>query len=337
MATISVQSIKAQLDEYIAKNEDVIATGVYAGEIQLNKYCKTLSKVKGKYPMFHKILTRVVQGFKAEWQALGEMQFRAKALTNYRQKVNLPIIVDEIYGTWLSDLKIEGKTPQEQPITKMIVEELMSKITDDLEDLSVTGVYNALTADGEFGNSLNGINKIIDLGKVNTTNPMYHIPLTAITAINVLDQFKSFERKIPNKMRKKIKTVFVSDKVALWYHDAIVDKYGDHTNYNEMRTKTTETYKWEVVGLSGLDDDNMFATLEGNMLRLIDIIDTPPAITDTQVADYTLKLFMEFHLGYDFAINEIVYVANFDGLTPLGLQSNTLNALYYDAENLPTV
>lgn len=337
MATITVASIKAQLDDYIANNQDVIATGVYAGEVQLDKYCKTISKVKGKYPQFHKLMTRVVQGFKAEWQALGEMQFKAKALVNYRQKVNLPIIVDEIYGTWLSELKLEGKTPKEQPISKIIIEELLAKVIDDLSDLSVTAVYDAANADGEFGKSLNGIQKVVQLGVANTTNPMYHIPLAAITPANVLDQFKAFERSLPTKARKKTKQVFVSENVGLMYHDAIIESYGDHTNYNEMRTKMTETYKLEIVCLENLADNIIFATPEGNMLKLVDVIDTPPSITDTQVLDYALKIFMEFHLGYDFAINEIVFVANFDGTTPAGLQSNELNALYYDSENLPTV
>lgn len=337
MATITVASIKAQLDDYIANNQDVIATGVYAGDVQLDKYCKTVSKVKGKYPQFHKLMTRVVQGFKAEWQALGEMQFRAKALVNYRQKVNLPIIVDEIYGTWLSELKIEGKTPEEQPISKMIIEELLAKVIDDLSDLSVTAVYDVANADGNFGESLNGIQKVVQLGAANTVNPMYHIPLSSMTPANVLDQIKLFERSLPKKARKKTKQIFVSENTALMYHDAIVEAYGDHTNYNEMRTKQTETYKLEIVGLENLADSIIFATPENNMLKLIDVIDTPPSITDTQIQDYTLKIFMEFHLGYDFAINEIVFVANFDGTTPLGLQNNDLNALYYDAENLPTV
>jgi hypothetical protein len=338
MATMTVASVKEELDDYVANNRSVITTGLYNAEIQLDKYCKTVSKVKGKYPQFHKLLTRVVQGFKPEWQALGEMQFKAKVLQNYRQKVNLPIIVDEIYGTWLSDLKIEGKTPEEQPISKVIIEELLLKVIDDLADLSVTAVFDAANADGQFGKSLNGINQIITLGKANTTNPVYHVPLDAIVAANVIEQFRAFERAIPNKARKgKIAQVFCSENVALMYHDAIVDAYGDHTNYNEMRTKTTETYKLEIVGLEGLSDTIIFATPQDNMLRLVDVIDNPPTITDTQVQDYELKIFMEFHLGYDFAINEMVFVANFDGSTPAGLQSNTLNELYYSFEDLPTV
>lgn len=334
MATISVQSIKAQLDDYVDKNRDVISTGVYAGDVQLDKYCKKVTKVKGSFPQFHKIMTRVVQGFKAEWQAMGEMQFNAKMLKNYRQKVNLPIIVDEIYNTWLSELKIEGKTPEEQPITKLIIKELLEKVIDDLSDLSITAKLDLTKFSGQFGFSLDGIAEIFRKGKLNTVNPFYKIPLSAITDANRLDMFKKFERTIPVKTRKKIKHVFCSENMAIAYADAIIEKYGEHTDYNESRTKRTQTFKYEVVGLVGLPDDVIFATVDGNMLKLIDLIDNPPMITDTQVQDYVLKIFMEFHLGYDFAINELVYVADFGATTKAGLGNAAKNKLYYESENL---
>jgi hypothetical protein len=337
MATILVESIKAELDQYIANNQNVISAGVYAGDVQLDKYCKTVSKIKGKYPVYHKILTRVVQGFKAEWQSLGEMQFNAKVVQNFRQKVNYPILVDDIYNSWLSDLKIEGKSPDEQPVTKVIIEELVAKIVDDLSDLSVSAVYDAANADGQFGASLNGINNVITLGLANTTHPFYRIPVPAITTANVVDGFKTFERTIPKKVRKKVKYVFCSPDIALMYGDAIVEKYGDHTTYNENRMTTTETYKFGIVALDGLPDNRLFSFADENMLKLIDVFDNPPAITSTQIQDYLLKLFMEFHLGYDFAINELVFVMDNEGTAVAGLQNNVKNAKYYDSENLPTV
>lgn len=330
---INVQSIKAELDDYVIKNTSVISVGVYSDEIQLDKYCKKITKVKGSFPQFHKIMTNVVQGFKAEWQALGEMQFNAKILKNYRQKVNLPIIVDEIYNTWLSELKIEGKKPEEQPISKMIIKELLEKIVDDLSELSINGEYDAAKASGQFGYSLDGIARVINKNRLNIENPLYKIPLDVITDSNVLDQVENFERSIPKKTRKKVKYIFCSEDMLLRYGDAIVEKYGTHTNFNDARKNKTETYKIDIVALEGLADDIIFATVEGNMFKLIDLIDTPPSITQTQILDYVLKIFMEFHLGYDFAINQLVYVADFTGESK-GLGSAKMNELYYSSEKL---
>ena len=65
---------------------------------------------------------------------------------------------------------------------------------------------------------------------------------------------------------------------------------------------------------------------------MIDVFDKPQ-ITDIQVLDYKLKIFADWWLGYDFAINEIVFVAVFDG-SERGLENAVLNELYYPEEGL---
>lgn len=333
MATITAQEIKTELDEYIKKNDSVISSMVYSEEVQIDKLAKRITSVKGKYPQFHRILTNVVQGFKAEWQELGEAEFRAKVLKNYRQKVNFPIIPDEIYGTWLSDLKIEGKKPQEQPISKMIIEELMAKIIDDLDELSVNGVYDAAHADGEFGKSLDGIESVIAKGKASTTYPMFKIPLNAFTQNNVIDEIEKFYRAIPKKVRKKVTSIVVSEDVLYMYKKAMLDDYGTTTIFNDGMLDKTLIDKVSLTGISGMDDGVIYATVKDNFVKLIDIIDNPPAITDVQVQDYKVKLFFDFHVGYDFLMNHLVFVGVFDG-SPRGFNNATLNTRYYKSENL---
>ena len=335
MTTISVQDVAKEVGEYIKNNPSILSTGVYSEEIILNKYCKTITAVKGKFPQFHKILTRVVQGFKAEWQALGEAQFKHKMLQNFRQKVNFGVVPDEILHTWLANLYIEGKTKEEQPISKEIMEDLMKKVVDDLQDLSITAEYVAAEADGNFGKSLDGIATQVDKALANTDHPAFRIPLNVITEANVIDEFKSFEKQLPSKMRKKVKRVFVSDTVQLMYADAYEQEYGTKVTYKDDDTIKTPLTKLEIVGLPGLPDDKIFAPMEGIMARLIDVIDKP-RVTDVQVQDYLLKIFMDWFLGYDFIINQLVYVAVFDG-SDRGLNNDAQNKLYYDSENLPAV
>ena len=330
---MQVEEIKAELGEYVHKNSSVISAGVYSEEVTLDKYCRRLSSIKGKYPQFHQVMTNVVQGFKAEWQELGQAQFKANILQNYRQKVNFPVIVDDVYGTWLTDLKIEGKTPQEQPIAKYIMDDLNAKIIDDLDELSITAVRDDDNADGQFGKSLDGIQSVVSKGVANVKHPMFTIPLSALTPANILDQFKAFEKGVPRKVRKKIGQVFVSEDVALMYQDAYAEAFGTHTTHSDDRTKKTHYYKWDIVPLPELADTVVFTTVKNNMVKLIDIIDNPPRVTDIQIQDYKMKIFMEFHLGYSFIINQLVFVADF-GANPRGLRNAEQNALYYKTENL---
>jgi hypothetical protein len=332
MATINVQDVQKEVNEYVKNNTEVISAGVYAAEVTLNKYCKTLTAVKGKFPQFHSILTRVVQGFKAEWQELGEAQFKHKMLKAFHHKVNFAVIPSEILNSWLADLYTTGKTAAEHPISKYIMDDLLLKVADDLEDLSQTGVRDDANADGEFGKSLDGIATQVENALADTTHPAFRIPLNAITPSNILDEVKSFEKQLPKKTRRKCKYLFMSDSMALTFADEYEQAYGTNVNYTADGNMKTPLTKMEIVGLPNIPDDIMFTTVDGNMVRLIDVQDKP-AVTETQTLDYKLKVFMEFFLGYDFLINQLLYVAVFDG-SERGLENATQNALYYESETL---
>lgn len=332
MATISVQDVAKELGTYVSANKTIVGAGVYSEEIFINKFCKTLTAVKGKYPQFHSILSRVVQGFKAEWQALGEAQFKHKMLQNFHQKVNFPVVPSEILNSWLAELYTEGKTPAEHPISKYIMDDLMGKVIDDLDDLSQSAEFDAAHFDGEYGSSIDGIAAQVEKAVANPTHPAFKIPLTAITSSNILDEIKKFEKGLPKKTRKKVKRIFMSSNLQLTYIDAYEQEYGTKVTYKDDDTIKTPLTKIEIVGLDGIPDNLIFATVEDNMVRLIDVFDKP-AVTDIQVQDYTVKIFMEFHLGYDFLINQLLYVAVFDG-SDRGLGIEAQNALYYDSENL---
>lgn len=329
---MSIQDIAKEVGQYVKDNKTVVSAGVYSDEISINKYCKTLTAVHGKYPQFHMILSRVVQGFAPVWQELGQASFKSKMLQNYHQKVNFPIIPAQILPSWLADLYTENKKPEDMPISKYIMDDLNLKVIDDLDDLSQDATYNAGTAAGNYGTSLNGIRQQVASALTNVEHPAFKIPLTAITAANILDQVKRFEKGLPKKMRKKVKRIFMSDTLLLTYIDAYQTAYGTHVNFKEADTVKTPLGKIEIVGLTGIPDTLIFATVNDNMVRLIDVFDKPQ-VTDIQVQDYKVKIFMEFHLGYDFLINELLYVAVFDG-SNRGLNSNALNALYYDSEDL---
>lgn len=329
---MNIQDVQKELNEYVSNNKEIVSAGVYSGEITLNKYCKTITAVKGKYPSFFKVLGHVVQGFSPEWQKLGEAEFKHKMLKNYRQKVNFEIVPDEVLNTWLAELYVEGKTAEEHPISKHIMDDLMEKVVDDLDDLSQDGVYDEGTFSGEYGNSIDGI----DQQRINALNdadhPAFRIPLSTPTEENVLDQFKAFERGVPKKMRKKVKRIFVSDNVALMYADAYELQYGTTVTYTDGNAFKTPRFKFEIVGLHNVSDEFFVATVDGNLGRLIDVFDKP-TVTDIQKQDYVLKIFMDWHLGYDFLINEITFIGDFEGTTR-GLNNALLNELLYSSENL---
>ena len=330
--TMTIEDVKKELDEYISNNTAVVSAGVYAGEIQINQYAKTITAVQGKYPNFFKILNHVVQGFgEAKWTELGEAEFKHKMLQNFRQKINFPIIPDEILNTWLANLYVEGKKADEHPISKEIIDDLLAKIVDDLDILSQTGSYDD-TKLKEFGYSLNGVQTQVRKAIIDAKHPAFKIPLQALAPTNIVDQVKSFEKQLPKKTKKKIKYLFMSEQMRMEYADQYKQEYGTTVTFTEANTMRTPLSNIEIVGLDNVEDDVMFAFVDGNLARLIDVFDKPQ-ITSLQIQDYVLKIFMDFHLGYDFLMNHLLYVAVFDD-SKRGLGNAELNELFYPGENL---
>jgi len=76
------------------------------------------------------------------------------------------------------------------------------------------------------------------------------------------------------------------------------------------------------------------ATIDGNLVRMIDVVENPATITSVQLLDYKIKVFAEFTLGYDYAVNELVMMSTSAVGAVRGLGNSTLNALYYPEEAL---
>jgi hypothetical protein len=329
---MQIEDVAKELNSYLAANPTLVPAMIHNSENVLDKHCKLVTKVKGQFPAPHTILGHLVQGFKAEWQELGELEIKSKILKNFHQKVNFPIIPSQILGTYYAEYYDEEKDMFTMPISEYIMrEEFDPKIKDDLADLSVNGVYSAANADGNYGESIDGLIQVTDNALANTDHPAFKIPISALTDTNIVDQLTAFERNLPSKQKKKIKKIFMSENNAERYIIQYEDQFGQNKFQNDVLK--SRLGKREIVAIPELEDDLIFATTEGNLIKMIDKIDNPPKVTSVQIQDYKVKVFMEFWLGYDFWINELAYIANYVD-AEYGLGSTALNQKYYDFDGV---
>ncbi|MCT8340509.1 hypothetical protein MG296_10625 [Flavobacteriaceae bacterium TK19130] len=333
--TIVIDDVVKEVNTYLKHNPELISATVNRTEVFLDKHTKPITKVKGRYPQAHTLLSNVVQGFAPEWNELGALQIEHKILKDYHQKVNFAIVPAEILGSYFAELYAEDKSPEDMPISKYIIEnELLPKVIDNLDYLSVNGDYDAANLD-VFGNSMDGIDNIltdIKAGTPGTDHTAFHIPLSALTDSNIVEQVTSFERQLPSKFKKMgvIKKVFMSENNVERYILDYEDTFGQNKfQDNQLKTRLG---KREIVGIPGMDSDHIFATTENNFRRLIDVFDKPQ-ITDVQKQDYKVKIFMEFWKGYDFLINEMVFISNYADAR-YGLGSTALNQKYFGIDGV---
>lgn len=330
MAGISVTDVQTEFGSYYRTQNQEIRDMVY-NKSQSQKYMRTITKVKGKYPVIHSVTDRVIQGFSTTWNAKGTTEFVPNELTAYHQKVNFPIVPATVLNSWLAYLYQENVSKEQMPISKYIMEKVLKPAVErDVEYLIGNGDYDAndLTT---FGKSMDGLKVILADGLASSTKPMYKMPLAALTSngSNAVARVEAFEDQIPNSVRGLIDKIYMSQAQLDKYKRNYRDTYGAQTDFSKDQLTTTYVGNRELVGLTCLNgSDIIFATPDENFLKLIDAFDNPPEINDVQVADYTVKIFMEFHLGVGFAINQLVLASVSSGS---GSGLTTDNDTYYSA------
>ena len=336
--TINIDDVVKELKTFLAHNPTLVSATLNRAEITLDKHTKPLTKIKGKYPQGHTLLGDVVQGFDPVWQELGALQIEHKILQDFHQKVNFPIIPAEILHSYYAELYAEDKDIKDMPISKYIMDnELLPKVIDNMATLSISGKFDPARKN-EFGYSMDGVLTLIDRMTdrvVAPKHPAFEIPLDVLTDVNIVDQVTQFERKLPSKMKKRIKKIFMSENNSERYIMDFQEKFGQSNFFGKDDVLKTRIGKREIVILDGMEDDRIFATTEGNFKRLIDVFDEP-RITDVQKQDYKVKIFMEFWKGYDFLINEMVFVSNYTDLR-YGLGDQAKNQKYFGIDGVTPV
>lgn len=324
---INVNAIKNEVLRYGTANPMALTPAVLSKEILLNQLAKPLSKVKGKWSFPSVLMTNLIQAFSDTWTPFGSVQFANKVAKNFHLKVNLPINPYDVYGSWVEDMYVEDKKPNEMPISKYIVDMLSGKMTSELSNVTITAKFDPAQVGSTTPDStkvMDGLNEVVKGITADTTNPAFLIPVDAALANDPVARVNSFERSLPQNV--SISNILVPLDMFFDYVEARETPANEVIDYNAGYRRKTK-YGRNLIGVPGLT--KMVAWVDGNLFRLYDRKDNPAQIDDVQIQDYVMKIFIQFHLGYDFAINQYVFVETVDATKKRGLNNADQNKLYY--------
>lgn len=333
--SIKVEDIKNEVIRYGNANPMALTPAVLSKEILLNQFAKPLSKVKGKYSFPSILMTNLLQAFSDKWTDFGTAQFNNKVAKNYHLKVNFGVNPYDVYGSWVEDLYEEEKTPDQMPISKYLVNMISEKITSELAIASIVSKYDPTQVGSDtpdLRKIMNGVDEVVNGIATDADNPGFLIPVDASLANDPIAKVNAFERGLPQGV--PVKQILVPLELFFDYVEARETPANETVDYNAAYRKKTK-YGRDLIGVPGLT--KMIAWVDGNLFRLYDRKDNPAQIDDVQVQDYVMKIFIQFHLGYDFAVNQYVFIETSDALKKRGLNDAEQNALYYPNELTLTV
>lgn len=273
------------------------------------------------------IISEVSQEFTPKWTPKGTMKFTPIRIPYRRHKLNVLIRPTDIIKSWLLYLYEQGKTMQQMPITKYIVENhILPKTLDDITRSMIgKGKYEAAPAsvkDGDNGRSaaqsMDGYETILVEGK------------------------KSGAYKI-NYFKKAVDPYTLKGQELLDYVDSFVDAIGDFfvgnlqifcapqflTHYQRQDFAVNGKYTGQSIGdsvrftrftfaplESMYNSPILFATAKSNFVELVDYSRAQNCINKIEEFNYDVKIFGEYSLSVGFKIGEAVFAAVPDDYDP---------------------
>jgi len=259
-------------------------------------------------------LSYFARGACAFWTPKGTAKFTPITIKNFILKVNVPIKPTDIIDQYIGYLYDENLTPENMPIVKYIVDALiLPKLMEDLEEALAIGkfVEASPTADGEAGSastdSMDGFVTIIKALKVaNAAIGAWLLDGVTLTPANILEQIDIAVAAVSKNYRKKKLLVYADDDLVTMYGRAYRAKYPNTKNEDGEQVKIDfSNFTFQPVdGMLGTGV--FFITPKENWKHLMSKNPAQAKIY-MQVANYDVKVFIEFRKGTGFAMQEALF------------------------------
>lgn len=320
--TIEVGDLKQEFGTYlnIQRNLDII-TQLFQGFTSA-KYFKTVFAVT-EWRASQALITSVVQQFSSEWTPSGKAKFTPITIKNRRHKINVPIKPAEVLDSYIFFLYDEQLSPDQMPITKYIIENLIKpKILQDIELRMIFKGKFVEALDVEENDAatppedaMDGLETILVEAKASADKGiLFFTPSFAYNWVNASDEdvikfFNEYVDWISPMYQGFAMNVYCSREHWKRYRRAYKNIWG--TNSGQAGDFGTDTIDFSTNTLVPLDgmygSPVLFATPKDNMIKLRNKNEVPNIINDIQKSNYTVKIFGEFWLGVGFAIGEGVF------------------------------
>lgn len=311
--TIEVAALNAELGAYLSQGNNLDILRQLYQSFTTAKHLNWKRAVTEYKAVLAESVTHVVQQFKAAWSPKGAAEFKPLTIRNYRHKVDFSINPTEVGEGWLFHLYDEGKTPDQMPITRYIVNNIL--LPQIAEDIELVMISKAKYVEGseETSQTMNGIEVQLVEAKNSSDSKIrfFKDAVNLLTASDetVLETINSFVDAVAPLYKTKQMPIYLSNDLYIKYKRAYKDKWGagsgtEKTNFGSDRVDFSNFYLQTLDCLTG--SPIFFSTPKQNFIGL-QHKNPPQFITDIQKHDREVRFYCEFWLGVGFLLAEAVF------------------------------
>lgn len=313
--TIDTQELRTEFGRYVS-GEKIEILRRLTGELTCTRLMTTVVTDKTEWRASQAVIDSVLQQFTPFWTPSKKVKFTPLTIKNFKQKVNVPIKPADILGEYIGYMYDEKLTPDQMPIVKYIVDQLvLPKLMEDLEEAMCNGDFVEFipTENGQAAQvnaamkSMDGfLTTIKDLKAANKQIGAWLLDGVTLTRANIVDQFDKIHEQVGKQYRRKALPIAADPDLIRLYNLAYQDKFPTTKNEDENKNRlqfTKFTFE-EVDGMIGTGC--FFITPKENWKHLMSQNPNEAKIY-MQVQDYDVKVFIEFWKGTGFAMQEAIF------------------------------
>ena len=311
--TIDTNQLRTEFGKYVNSDRIEIMKRL-TGTTESVAYMTTIMTDKTEVRAAEGAIQSVLQQFVPKWTPKGKSEFKPLTIKNYKCKINVPITPSDIMEDILGYLYDENLKPEEMPIVKYILFELIfPKLDEEREQALAVGVYkeSQATKDGDAASAaldtMNGyVTQLINLKKANNKDITWLLDGEELSDATLVDQIEKAVGQVSTLYKKKKMTIHADPDIVTRYGKAYRAKYPWLKNEDGEKMKV-DFSNFTFAPLEGMRGSGVFfITPKENFKHLLS---KNPQQTRVymQTENYDVKIFAEWWEGTGFWLAEAIF------------------------------
>ena len=236
--SVNLTELNSALGAYCRENKADIFSSLVLDH-RFEERFQVLDGITDETPLTTMSITDIVKPAKADTFAptTDGIKFTPRTLKVRGMKVDLKIVPQELYNTWLGMNKKKGRADTGyMPYEQFIVQYIIKKARENVHLKAIyKGIYNS--AGTTSADTLDGVLKIVT-DEITATNISAGnnnlVTTTAITSVNVIDKLELVYDKLGEAAKDTDTVMFVNPQIFTWYQRAYRVAYGSNLDYTGM-------------------------------------------------------------------------------------------------------
>lgn len=311
--TIDTQELRKEFGKYVSSERIEIIQGLM-GKTESTQYMSTIMTDKTEIRAQQAAIDSVLQQFTPNWTPKGKAKFTPLTIKNYKCKINVAIVPSDIMEDILGYLYDEDLKPEDMPIVKYIIQQLIfPKLDEEREIALAIGEFKETTAVKD-GDDATDANEVMDgyITQLKRYKKEAKAPITwllegvALNDADLVNQIEQAVEQVKPLYKKKTMFIHADPELVTRYGKAYRKLYPWLKNEDGEKIKV-DFSKFTFAPLEGMRGTGAFFITPKENFKHLASKDPQRTKFWMDTENYKAKIFAEWWEATGFWIAEAIF------------------------------